>query len=777
MITEGITRRTFIKGATAILASASLGFTGLSLVSCSEGSTTPEPDTEGGVSVTVADGSFSVDGGNAVPFRGNRISLVPHAADGTICIAFTDADDTPEQLKIGSLGDPVTIHGNLGMLTADGIAGEGEVHIANDATVSVFSVGSIEKTSVAGSVDCLVVVGESDVETMGASHIENLVAGKNPGIVTAADDAAPLNVYSPADELKALTDKPITIHDEYAVEMNARCLQIFDDGDAANDGDWLGMLDDGQPIGMDRTKAPNTGEADGDSNLESNADAKDSPSTAGGYDSDDVELIGEDDIDTAILDDGGDDAWTSADPPDDETPDVPDSEVDDLLVGDTASDEVPYPQLDDINLTSIETDLLKDALKGILKYAGEQIGDYASDKLLDAVFGGDDHSAEIIAKLDEIEGELQDIENQISNLSKQLTKYAFATQVDNFISQYSVDIRTWLGAQDSNRDEIDALQDKNDRATQRKKFAENLIDGPNFALLGKSVAYTAQTVGNAILQSYTSSGTNLFGAFDGLAQYTYKWEHQGYNDRMTFQNYLLAEYVAITAYAQYALRERIDVTKGDPNRKDEYLTAIAWAKTLFGKLPAFDDALADPDYAAAAQAAGIDPDDDEPAIVQQVLDMAEKQKVVQRPSSERYYQVPGHEIHFTASSARVKTDKKARNNQKQLIWDDAGHHAVPRDKLADMLKDYGEGHYLDGILFGEDEGAIAAPPNTGYRIVCYEWPLEKKWEAPCYIVYVPVIETNGKQWEQKVWVYRQRASAHKEWVVDASFNCVYCFDE
>lgn len=733
MITEGITRRTFIKGATAILATASLGFTGLSLSSCSEGGTAPKPDSEGGVSVTVADGSFSVDGGSAVPFRGNRVSLIPHAADGTICIAFTGVDDTPEQLEIGSLGDPVTIHGNLGMLTADGIAGEGEIRIANDATVSVFSVGSIEKTSVAGSVGCLVVVGESDVETMGASRIENLVAGKNPGIVTAADGAAPLNVYSPADELKALADKPITIHDEYAVEMNARCLQIFDDGDAANDGDWQGMLDDDRPIGMNRTKAPSTGEADDDSNLEGNTG--------------------------------------------DETPDVPDSEVDDLLVGDTASDEVPYPQLDDINLTSVETDLLKDALKGILKYAGEQIGDYASDKFLDAVFGGDDHSAEIIAKLDEIESKLQDIENQISNLSKQLTKYAFATQVDNFISQYSVDIRTWLGAQDSNRDEIDALQDKDDRATQRKKFAENLIDGPNFALLGKSVAYTAQTVGNAILQSYTSSGTNLFGAFDGLAQYTYKWEHQGYNDRMTFQNYLLAEYVAITAYAQYALRERIDATKEDPNRKDEYLTAVAWAKTLFGKLPAFDGALVDPDYAAAAQAAGIDPNDDETAIVQQVLDMAEKQKVVQRPSSERYYQVPGHEIHFTASSARVKTNKNARNNQKQLIWDDSGHHAVPRDKLANMLEDYGDGHYLDGILFGEDEGAIAAPPNTGYRIVCYEWPLEKKWEAPCYKVYVPVIETNGKQWKQEVWVYRRRASSHKEWVVDTSFNCVYCFDE
>lgn len=94
-----------------------------------------------------------------------------------------------------------------------------------------------------------------------------------------------------------------------------------------------------------------------------------------------------------------------------------------------------------------------------------------------------------------------------------------------------------------------------------------------------------------------------------------------------------------------------------------------------------------------------------------------------------------------------------------------------------MLKDYGEGHYLDGILYGKDEGAIAAPSNAAYRIVCYEWPLEKKWEAPCYKVYVPVIETNGKEWKQEVWVDRRRASSHKEWVVDASFNCVYCFDE
>lgn len=808
MDTTGITRRTFIKGTTVVVASTALGLSSLSIIGCS-GNGASADDPEGSISITVQDNSFSVDGNEAIPFTGSRISLIPHVAEGTICVAFLDADGNPEQVEVGALGAPVAIHGDLGMLTADGVAGEGELYIADDATVSVLSVGSIEKTSVAGSVECLVVVGGSDVETAESAYIENIVAGKNPGTVTTADGAAPLNVYAPEDELVALEDDVIVVHDEFAVEMNAHCLETFGDDDADNDSDWRGLLGEapatrafGAGLGAGALGAttayaaenddsgsgddPSSGDdpdapddpSSGDDPDTPDPDTPDDPSPTWDYDNDDVELISEDDIDSALSDDDGDDPWTSDDPPDIQLPDVSDDEVDDLLVGDTASDEVPFPGLDAVNLGDIDTELLKNALKAILKYAGEQIGDYSSEKFLDAVFGDDDHSAEIIAKLDEIEGKLEDIEKQISNLSKQLTKYAFATQVDNFISQYSVPIRTWLRAQDANRNEIDNVTDKKERAEQRKKFAENLMSKSDFTLLGKSVAYSAQDVVTAILHPYTASGTNLFGAFDGLTLYTYKWEHQGYNDRITFQNYLIGEFIAITAYAQYALRERIDVTKSDPNRKDEYLTAVAWAKVLFGKLPAYEDALNDPDYPAAAEAAGIDPNDDEDALVQQVLDMAEKQKVVPRPSSERYYQVPGHEIHFTASGARVKTDKKARNNQKQLIWDNGGHHAVPREKLAQMLDDYGEGHYLDGILFGDDDGAIAPPPDaTGFRIVCYEWPLEKKWEAPNYKVYVPVIETNGKQWEQEVWIYHCRASSHTERVVDAAFSCVYCFDD
>ena len=795
MDTVGITRRTFIEGATIIVASAAFGFSSLSITGCS-GANTRAGDTDGTISITVKSSTFSVGDGKAVPFSGNRISLIPHIAEGTICLAYMDVDGNPEQVEVGALGTPVSIHGSLGMLTADGVESEGEIRIADDATVSVLSVGSIDKASVAGTVECLVVVGGSDVETVGSAHVENLVAGKNPGAVVTADGAAPSSIYSPENGLAAINDEVIAVHNEFATEMNAYCLKIFGDEDAENDSNWRGMLgeapttsssDDAKP-GVFGATVAYAAEKDvfmsGDSSSSeggtdtASLNAPDGSSPNWDYDNNEVEIISEGDVNTALSDDSGDKPWTGDDPPTIELPDASDDGATDLLVGNTAAVEVPFPGLDSVSLADIDTELLKNAMKAILKYASEQIGDYGSLKFLDAVFGDDDHSAEIIAKLDEIEGELQNIENQISNLSKELRKYTFATQVDNFISQYSVDVRTWLGAQDANRDEIDKLTDEKERAAQRKKFAENLMDDSRFALFGNTVAYSAQTLANAILHPYTASGTNLFGAFDGLVLYTYKWEHQGYNDRITFQNYLLAEFVAITAYAQYALRERIDVTKNDPKRKDEYLTAVAWSKVLFGKLPAYEDALNDPGYAAAAEAAGIDPNDDEDALVQQVLDMAEKQKVVPRPSSERYYQVPGHEIHFTASGARVKTDKKARNNQKQLIWDSGGHHAVPRDKLAKMLEDYGEGHYLDGILFGDDCGAIAPPPDaTGFRIVCYEWPLEKKWESPNYKVYVPVIETNGKQWDQEVWVYHCRASSHKEWVVDAAFSCVYCFDD
>lgn len=125
-----------------------------------------------------------------------------------------------------------------------------------------------------------------------------------------------------------------------------------------------------------------------------------------------------------------------------------------------------------------------DLLIAGLKFIGEQTAgrafEYGSSSLLELVFGGNDESAQIIAKLTEIQGQLDDIERKIAQVIAQFDKQACYLQVNNYLSKFSAEMRWDLSKLNSMVESIDALPDGSEKEARRKEFAENLYSNPRY---------------------------------------------------------------------------------------------------------------------------------------------------------------------------------------------------------------------------------------------------------------------------------------------------------
>lgn len=129
--------------------------------------------------------------------------------------------------------------------------------------------------------------------------------------------------------------------------------------------------------------------------------------------------------------------------------------------------------------------------------------------------------------------------------------------------------------------------------------------------------------------------------------------------------------------------------------------------------------------------------------------MATAQKLVKRADNIRYYQVPGHQVQIAANAANVHTTKDGGMTQKQLMKDSAGHCVLTQDQLVNMHLDYDKKKTLTDILFGEGEGNLAAPRNTGVPFVAYQLPLidERQMMHPSHLYrheyYAPIVNNDG----------------------------------
>lgn len=738
---NGLTRRTMIKTSAVLIGSCALGFTSVASLGCSadnngSGASSNESDQ---VTLHVEDQRFFINGNAAgTAFSGAALSLVPNLADGTIALCYRDGENPdPCCATLAPLGSPVVVTGTLRMLNVDGVNSDGVVSIQPDAAIGVLSLGSIKTADIEGSVDHLIVIGKSDAVAHGGAHI---------GQATLGDSCADLIIN--ANSSVGDVDAPFEAQVSGEGSGGARVTVTGDEGaaeqrhgtllEAANDDaawkDAVAAL--AGAATTQQAKAP-AASATAASVASANPFA---PQTAYADEAaSDVAIDAEDtaDDDENLL------SFTPEDPL--ETDGEPDMSSDDQPAEDFQQDvaaltaEDPAPQAD----VAIEAiDLLIAGLKFIGEQTAGRAFEYGSSSLLELVFGGNDESAQIISKLTEIQGQLDDIERKIAQVIAQFDKQACYLQVNNYLSKFSAEMRWDLSKLNSMMESIDALPDGDEKEARRKEFAENLYSNPRYQVCGRYVYDMAGVLGNEIMQCYTGTNKNLFGAFDELMVLSYKWEHHGYEMRANFQSSVLSNFMALINYSTFCLNEHYLVIKDDPEKKTELAEWLGFWKGLFGTATL-------PQSAMALLAEDDDADGAATGVSNEVAAMATAQKLVKRADNIRYYQVPGHQVQIAANAANVHTTKDGGMTQKQLMKDSAGHCVLTQDQLVNMHLDYDKKKTLTDILFGEGEGNLAAPRNTGVPFVAYQLPLidERHMMHPSHLYrheyYAPIVNNDG----------------------------------
>ena len=747
---NGLTRRTMIKTSAVLIGSCALGFTGVTSLGCSAdnnggGASSNESDQ---VTLHVEDQRFFIDGDTeGTAFSGAALSLVPNLADGTIALCYRDSENPdPCCTTLASLGSPVIVTGTLRMLNVDGVNSDGVVSIQPDAAIGVLSLGSIKTADIEGSVDHLIVVGKSDAVAHDGARIGQATLGDSCADLVINANSSVGDVDAPFEaqvsgEGAGSARVTITGDEGAAEQRHGTLLEAANDDTAWEDA--IAAL--AGTATTQQAKAPagsSTASATTAASASATAANPFAPQTA--YADEAASDVVIDTEDTA--DDDNDENLLSFTPEDPlETDGEPDMSSDDQPAEDFQQDvaalgaEDPAPQAD----VAIEAiDLLIAGLKFIGEQTAGRAFDYGSSSLLELVFGGNDESAQIISKLTEIQGQLDDIEREIAQVIAQFDKQACYLQVNNYLSKFSAEMRWDLSKLSSMTESIDALPDGEEKEARRKEFAENLYSNPRYQVCGRYVYDMAGVLGNEIMQCYTGTNKNLFGAFDELMVLSYKWEHHGYEMRANFQSSVLSNFMALINYSTFCLNEHYLVIKDDPEKKTELAEWLGFWKGLFGTATL-------PQSAMALLAEDDDADGAATGVANEVAAMATAQKLVKRADNIRYYQVPGHQVQIAANAANVRTTKDGGMTQKQLMKDSAGHCVLTQDQLVNMYLDYGKKKTLTDILFGEGEGNLAAPRNTGVPFVAYQLPLidERQMMHPSHLYrheyYAPIVNNDG----------------------------------
>lgn len=748
---NGLTRRTMIKTSAVLIGSCALGFTGVASLGCSA------DDNGGGafsndsdqVTLHVDGQRFFIDGDTAgTTFSGAALSLVPNLADGTIALCYRDSENPdPCCTTLASLGSPVIVTGTLRMLNVDGVNSDGVVSIQPDAAISVLSLGSIKTANIEGSVDHLIVVGKSDAVAHDGARIGQATLGDSCADLVINANSSVGDVDAPFEAQvsgEGADGARVTITgDEGAAEQRHGTLLEAANDDAAWE-DAVAALAGTATVHQAKAPAGSGPASATTAGSTTTAFANPfAPQTAYADEAANNVVI---DAENTAADDDNDENLLSFTPGEPlETDSEPDMSSDDQPAEDFQQDvaalgaEDPAPEAD----VAIEAiDLLIAGLKFIGEQAAGRAFEYGSSSLLELVFGGDDESAQIISKLTEIQGQLDDIEREIAQVIAQFDKQACYLQVNNYLSKFSAEMRWDLSKLSSMTESIDALPDGDEKKARRKEFAENLYSNPRYQVCGRYVYDMAGVLGNEIMQCYTGTNKNLFGAFDELMVLSYKWEHHGYEMRANFQSSVLSNFMALINYSTFCLNERYLVIKDDPEKKTELAEWLGFWKGLFGTATL-------PETALALLAEGDDADGAATGVSNEVAAMATAQKLVKRADNIRYYQVPGHQVQIAANAANVRTTKDGGLTQKQLMKDSAGHCVLAQDQLVNMYLDYDKKKTLTDILFGEGEGNLAAPRDTGAPFVAYQLPLidERQMKHPSHLYrhkyYAPIVNNDG----------------------------------
>ncbi len=176
-----------------------------------------------------------------------------------------------------------------------------------------------------------------------------------------------------------------------------------------------------------------------------------------------------------------------------------------------------------------------------------------------AIFGSD--TAQILQALQEIKGQLDNIESQIKDMSGKLEEGELKRNLDSFaefFSDYASPYNQLCGYQ----------KDLAEEGELTDLFMQDLYWGKNRNIDtgSKTVIAASNALGNRITMVLTS-GYNVFGAFDQLERHQNRWEHQGYEKRKEYRNYIITVYAMYNAMGQTACEKVIEAHQGDDLRE------------------------------------------------------------------------------------------------------------------------------------------------------------------------------------------------------------------
>lgn len=375
--------------------------------------------------------------------------------------------------------------------------------------------------------------------------------------------------------------------------------------------------------------------------------------------------------------------------------------------GATWSDySMPHPAASDDATDAVIQQLVLDfAKEGLQELAGSThipMLSFGTGKLFDLVFQKD--SSDIGVSLDTINDKLGQISLEINTKLDQLQNTTVKSQLQGQISLYSSDIKTYEAVLDNlkgQQDLIDKLPDGDEKAAEQKIFLENIYNTP---INGTDFCTQVCALGKHLTEVNPSTNKDLFGTFDQIALYSYKWEHQGYDTRRTFQASVLGLYVPLATFAQMSLAaaKQYHFPKNSSGVKPE----VQYNNLLKG--------------------------------ISAANNMAKKEQIHVLPNTERHYQVPGHPLMLSASADARQVPTNLSREMYRMGIDDL-HNALQNVQFNSLFKnvpsvnwlkqvytDYGSSTELWNIFFNPNEGNLSAGAKikNGDAFLTSEHPLD-----------------------------------------------------
>lgn len=315
-------------------------------------------------------------------------------------------------------------------------------------------------------------------------------------------------------------------------------------------------------------------------------------------------------------------------------------------------------------------------------------------------------------QLQKIEQNLQQIESSLTNISTQLdtlkknisegfnqviagtTQSSLSVPLNNLIVNLN-DYEVYARDCANRMKQFDTMPDGSaDKIAQEKKWLNDQYMKTN--PVGKPIGYVAQELEQLLSDPMVSDlgSSDLFTTYDNYIRYTYKWEDQGYASRQTFREYILGTYMTITSVAEMSLEyaKENNLQNASATSPGQELLNLQQDVQNFNSI---------------IQSEGT---------------------ITERPSNQRYYQVPGHECLLANSTNIRQVDQMSssmvnsiENNGFSIFINDWYYNIGGFDaQNFNLLKSYFTSHEYPAVYSNKSLGVVNTLPTSTWLNEVYQ---------------------------------------------------------